>query len=247
MKMKMDVSFIIPAYNEEKMIGQCIWSIIRCCDYFKQFYMKDFKYEIIMVDNNSTDRTIEIAQALGASVIRCHEKGVTRARQAGYREAKYNFQAYIDADNELPILWLPNIVRFVDTEIVCLSGPVKYYKTGHVFENLFSDVFYKINQMFHSIFPSIQGGNFIVRKEALDKIGGHSVDILFYGEDTDLAKRLSKVGKIKLLPLMWIYSSPRRLLAEGSIKTVWIYVMNYFSVYILGKPLTNTYKDHRPE
>lgn len=238
----MKVSFIIPAYNEEKLLGRCILSIkqeISRVDWIEEA-------EIIVVDNASTDKTTQVALHWGTHVLRCPRKGLTRARQAGFYWAAYDVQAYIDADNYLPRGWLDNLlVLDEDVNVVAITGPVYYFEQAWPIRWA-ARGFYALTMLSHHLVgPSLQGGNFVIRREALKMIGGHSVDIEFYGEDTDIAVRLSKVGKIKLLPKMWIYSSDRRLAHYGTVRAVWTYTLNYFSVILTGKPFTTEYKDIR--
>ena len=61
----------------------------------------------------------------------------------------------------------------------------------------------------------MQGGNFVVRRDALQKIGGYDTNISFYGEDTDVARRLSKVGHVKFTFDLPALSSGRRLAKEA--------------------------------
>jgi glycosyltransferase involved in cell wall biosynthesis len=240
----MFISFIIPAYNEAKNIATCINSIQEEC----HRYMKEddplLDWEIIVVDNNSTDDTAINAEYAGAKVITEFKKGVTHARQAGFSIAKYPIHAYIDADNELPIGWVRNIESFYHDDIVAISGPL-YFKNFSWIRRASTLGFYGVQKVLHHFFPTLQGGNYAVNAFALEEIGGHSTDYDFYGEDTDLAKRLSKVGNIKLSHKMWIYSSDRRFVNEGLFRTTWTYVINYFSVNLLNRPVTKTYKDYR--
>jgi len=241
---KKGVSFIIPAFNEELLLPDCIKSIKREIERWR-FDNPDYNFEIIVVDNNSTDATAAIAYSHNVIVIKEPRKGLTHARQAGYQQAQYDYQAYIDADNAVPPGWLDNLQELKDPNTVCISGP-PCYNNQSWFIRLMARLFYVLTQLSHKyVGASVQGGNFVLKKWALDKIGGHSVDIEFYGEDTDLAMRLSHVGKIKLLPKMWIYSSDRRYVNQGIIKTVWIYAINYFSVHFIKKPITLKYKDFR--
>ena len=240
----MNVSFIIPAYNESNYIDVCLGSIYQEIRRWNHFNSKDDKFEVIVVDNNSVDGTDEIAKSYGATVVYELKKGITHARQAGFKAAKYDIQAYIDADNFLQYGWLDNLKEFDDPEVVAISGP-PYYHNFNIFYRTCAALFYKITMIAHKFGPTIQGGNYVVRKSALEKIGGHSTDILFYGEDTDLALRLSKVGKIKLLPKMWIYFSDRRFKTQGYFDTTFTYIINYFSVHILKRPVTLNYIDIR--
>ena len=235
----MMISFIIPAYNEALLLRDCLESIKREVRRFGCLA------EIIVVDNNSTDSTRDIAYDFGATIVLCNKKGLTLARQAGFLMAKYEFQAYIDADNVLPVGWLDHVWHLYDHRIVAISGP-PFFSDQNNFVRAAALLFFHVQRIANrSIGASIQGGNFVTTRTALTKIGGHSVDIAFYGEDTDLAKRLSRVGSIKLLPKMWIYSSSRRFRAQGFLRTTYVYILNYLSVSLLGKPVTLHHDDFR--
>src|ERR1035437_1050948 len=108
------ISLIIPAYNEEKYIGECL-------DYvFKNSDNKFF--EIIVIDNKSTDKTGEIARKYkNVKVIYEERKGLTRARQRGFEEAQGDILAYIDADTHMPKGWAQMIISEFEknNNIVC--------------------------------------------------------------------------------------------------------------------------------
>jgi hypothetical protein len=91
----------------------------------------------------------------------------------------------------------------------------------------------------------LQGGNFIVRRDALEKIGGYDVSLSFYGEDTDIARRLNKVGHVKFTFKLPALSSGRRLAKEGGLTTGLRYAINYFWITFFGKPFTKDYIDIR--
>ena len=73
----------------------------------------------------------------------------------------------------------------------------------------------------------LQGGNFIVSRQGLDAAGGYNSDFSFYGEDTDLARRLSKVGVVKFSFSLRALSSGRRFVREGLVKVGWRYSVNF--------------------
>lgn len=239
----MNVSFIVPAYNEELVIARCIRSIHREA-YRYSLINPSFSYEITVIDNNSSDRTLEIARDEAANVIVCFQQGVVYARQAGYQNSIYNILANIDADNIVPEGWLDNLKYLEDRDIVCLSGPYRYLNQSSLVQ-FGVKLFYFFNRLIHHSLPSVLGGNFVVKKTALDRVGGYDTTISFYGEDTSTAKRLSKVGKIKLVPSMWVWADSRRLRNQGLINTVMMYVLNYFSIWLTNKPLHKEYKNYR--
>ena len=106
-------------------------------------------------------------------------------------------------------------------------------------------VFYCFGRLTHMVAPMLQGGNFIVDREAMMAVGGFDVDTDFYGEDTLTAVRLAKAGKIKFNLGMYCYSSARRIRAEGLLRSGSRYAINYLWVWISGHPWTDTHADHR--
>jgi hypothetical protein len=93
----------------------------------------------------------------------------------------------------------------------------------------------------------VQGGNFVLRRDAWLKAGGFDTSIAFFGEDTDVAVRLSKVGKVKFTFGLPMKTSGRRLEKEGVFKTASTYTLNFFWVTFRGKPATVDYTDIRPK
>ncbi len=239
----MRVSFVIPAHNEEKYIGECIESILETRKGWEQ------ETEIIIVDNASTDRTREIAEKYpGVRVIYEPNKGLTKARQRGLREATGNLVAYIDADSRVPSAWL----RFALAEfsrrprMVCLSGPFRYHDLPW-FDKLLAEAGWYLFApiTYRLVGYMVLGANFIAKKEALIDIGGFDTTIDFYGEDTNIARRLSKIGKVVFKMNFFIYGSGRRLQDAGILKTFIQYGLNFIWEVLFHKPFTRKYKDVR--
>ena len=69
--------------------------------------------------------------------------------------------------------------------------------------------------------------------------------ITFYGEDTDVARRISRVGTVKWTFKLPMYTSGRRLAHDGVMRTGIRYAANYIYMLVRGKPLTKTYTDIR--
>lgn len=234
------ISFIIPCYNEEKNIERCILSII------EEIHSQKIQAEIIVVDNNSTDKTVSIAERYGVKVVREPKKGVVWARQRGYLSAKYNLIANIDADSFILPGWIYSALKEVDdSKVVALTGPLNFYDASY-WVRISTKVYYLGAYISNKcIGYTIQGGNCLIKKQYLDLCNGYDTSIAFYGEDTITAKRLGKYGKIKFVPAMVIDSSSRRLKQQGTLNTTWHYIINYFSVVFKGTPVTTTYKDYR--
>ncbi len=246
--MNQSISFIIPAYNEQQSLGECLESI------FNEIDNAQAAWEIIVVNNASTDKTKIIAQSFAnVKVVDEPQKGLVFARAAGAKAATGELLAHIDADCILPKGWLKTALKEFasDKKLIALSGPHIYYDLPKLqqagvrifyYLTFFS---YLINRFVLGIGSMMQGGNFVVRKWAWEKIGATSSDFNFYGEDIELARRLHKIGGVKFTFQLPIYTSGRRLAKEGFFKIGIRYALNYFSVLYYKKPATKEYKDIR--
>jgi len=246
----MKISFVIPAYNEEKIIAKCLKSIKRALS------EGSYDAEIIVVNNASTDRTKEVASSIpDVRVVDEPHKGLTRARQAGFLASSGDIIANVDADTMLTPEWLPTAMKEFskNPKLVALSGPFIYYDLSP-FMRVLVKIFYAFDYALHHIHQhvlhvgaSIQGGNFVVRRTALEAIGGFDTSIEFYGEDTDIAKRMSKVGLVKWTFRLPILASGRRLKHEGYVRMGTRYAINRFWTTYKGVPFTKEYTDIRPK
>jgi len=245
----MKLSFVIPAYNEAANIGRCLDSI------FRELRGKPYAYEVIVVDNASTDNTAEIAgKRAEVIIVREHRKGITFARQAGLARSSGDLIANVDADTMLTPGWLETVFREFnkDPGLVCLSGPQVYYdapRSVQICSRLFYGVSFITYLVIRYVFRSgsmVQGGNFICRRAALEQAGGFDTTIQFYGEDTDVAKRMHRIGGVKFTFGLPICASGRRLTGEGMLITGIRYAVNYLWVIAFRKPFTRVSRDIRP-
>lgn len=245
---QVEISFVIPAYNEEHRIAGCLHAIE------EELMRVGIKAEVIVVNNGSSDRTAEIARSFaGVRVVDEATKGLVAARHAGYIASKGELVANVDADTIMPAQWLAKALREFrkDPKLVALSGPYIYYDLAP-WERALVRVFYfagYVSYLFaHYVLKSgamLQGGNFVIRRSAMDRAGGFDTSISFYGEDTDVAKRMSKVGKVKWTWALPMYTSGRRLAEEGLWRMGVRYALNYFSILFTGRPWTAHYTDIR--
>ena len=253
----MKLSFVIPAYNEENYIGDCLDAIVaqkRALE--EQRRALPYDIEIIVVNNASTDDTAAVVKKYAAKnpavkLVNEPEKGLVRARRAGFLAATGDLIANVDADTRLTPGWITTVFKEFenDPRLVALSGPFIYYDLSPLIR-FFTKIHYSIGYMIYRVFRTgamLQGGNFIVRRDALLAIGGYDTRIAFYGEDIDIARRMSKVGKVTFTFRLPMYASGRRLAAEGSLTTGFRYAINYFWITFFKKPFTKDYSDIRPQ
>lgn len=248
----MRLSFVVPAYNEEMYLPECLRSIRD--EMNRQPDPNEF--EVIVVNNASTDRTRETALRFpGVRVIDEPRKGLPAARQAGFDASAGVLVAHIDADSRLPSGWIAPVLQAFarNPDLVALSGPVVYYDLlprqrtlVHLFY-LTAFATYLINRHVLRVGSMVQGGNFVTLRSAVERIGGFNLDISFYGEDTDIACRLSTVGQVRFLMAMKILSSARRLKQEGLLTMACRYSINYLWTTFLKRPYSNTHLDVREQ
>lgn len=239
------ISVVIPAYNEEDYLGNCIYSIKR--------QKIDFPYEIIVVDNNSKDKTADIAQKNNVRLVNEKKQGICFARQAGLDSAKGEIVIYIDADTRLSDGWLEKVVEYFQKhpKVVGISSNFYFYD-GTLIDNLALFIFRKIIAPLANLVlrffrrPDIVIGlALVVRTDILRKAGGVNKDFVFYGEETGIADKLNKFGKVRYLRKLHVYTSARRYQKRGRVKTVMLYWLTFILMelgrYGLAKKISLKY------
>jgi len=237
------ISVVIPAYNEENYLLSCLESIK------KQDYAGE--YEVIVVDNASTDNTAKIALNWGVKVVDESKRSPACARQKGAEVATGEIIAFIDADTQAPAYWLSTFVsRFVqEPETVSISGPYAYCDAGK-FTKITSYIgnFFSIitDQLFRKVLNkggAIWGCNFAVRRSALLEVGGFDTSIKFYGEEYEFSLRLKRAGKGGIIPRLFVLTSARRLKRIGVVNQYWNWIVDYFSVLFWYTPISEKLED----
>jgi glycosyltransferase involved in cell wall biosynthesis len=250
----MKISFVVPAYNEHVLLPRSLNAIRDEITRAGQVLGQDA--EIIVVNNASTDNTREVAESIeGVRVVDEPRKGLVQARWCGFAHSTGDLIANIDADTIIPAGWLTEVLaQFEQTKnLVGLSGPYEYYGVPRRV-NLVVAAYYRaawfayvLNHYILNVGAMLQGGNFVVKREAMLKLGNPDHRFSFYGEDTDMANRLSKVGRVKFTFRLPAQSSGRRLVGEGVFTIGLRYTMNFFWATFRKKPFTEEWQDIREE
>lgn len=206
MKEHPKISVVIPAYNEEKYISEGLESLS------KQSISKD-TFEVIVVDNNSTDKTAEISDSFGVRLIGCQTQGVSAARATGSSTANGDIIVGTDADTIVAPDWLERILAHFteDENLLGLTGPTYFHDTNFLLSKaayIGFDIFQRFNFLINR--PAFSGFNFAVRKDAYLSVGGFNPQ-LPSAEDIDLSLRLAKIGRVEYVPDVIVYTSARRL------------------------------------
>jgi glycosyltransferase involved in cell wall biosynthesis len=181
------VSVLIPAYNEEALIARVIASVVQSFS-----AIPDRSYEIIVCDNNSTDRTAEIAAMNGAKVVAESHNQIARARNTAAKAAKGNWFIFLDADTLLN-------TELLDRTLNCLaSGEVVGGGATVAFDKVIRSPFaYLLTHVWTTIsvvFRLAAGSYIFCTREAWAGTGGF--DEQFYaGEELFFSKKLKKWGR----------------------------------------------------
>ena len=237
MKPPIAISVVVPAYNEEKLIGKCLDSLTH----------QDFKlpYEIIVVDNNSTDRTAAIARQFNVSVVSEVCQNVVAARQKGSNVAHGKIVASVDCDATYPANWLRLVYEtFVSNpKIVAVAGtPVLeknplwafwWYKAGFMCVNF---LYQLTGQVIY-----IGAYNFAFNRKVFTEIGGYHTYLDAGGDEFDLLRRLKHVGKVVFNPELTMRLSARRY-RQGFLKSMLVDGFYYYQLnYTLARIFKQTF------
>ncbi|MCW8956400.1 MAG: glycosyltransferase [Gammaproteobacteria bacterium] len=185
--MKIDYSLIIPAYNEENWLADTIVTLK------KTMSEMDWMGELIVVDNNSTDGTAEVAKQYGATLVFEAINQISRARNAGAAVASGRYLVFVDADTHIPSALLQQALTRLESGN-CIGG-------GTTVE--FDIPLARITALglagwnWLSVKLGLAAGCFIFcRRDAFDKIGGFSEKV-YASEEIWLSRKLKKLGRIQ--------------------------------------------------
>lgn len=198
------ISIIIPALNEEKNIAMCLQSL-KAQDY-------EGPKEIIVVDNNSTDKTGDIARAEGATVLFEGTRGVIPAREKGTQAATGDIIIQTDADTTYPPNWLSKIMKGFSSQegVVAVIGSFKF-EGGPWWGTPFTFLLFGITDIVNRITGKLiymPGANTAFKKEIWH---GYNSKFDQGGDEIALLKELRKEGKVVFLRRNTVSTSPRRL------------------------------------
>ena len=182
------ISFIIPAYNEELELSSTIASIRVAASGVTQ------PYEIIAVDDGSTDATAELAAQAGARVISINRRQIAAARNAGARAAQGDYLFFVDADTRINPKHIYEAIAALKAGYAGGSARVITDGTtpmwGRIFVRAFCTVYFALN---------LGAGAFLfTTRRNFNAIGGFD-EQYFIGEEVCFSLALRKLGRFKVL------------------------------------------------
>ncbi len=202
------ISVVIPAYNEEKTIQKCLESLVN------QKTKRSF--EVILVDNASTDKTVEISQKfkihLNLRILHENKKGRGAARRTGFKAAAGDVIFSTDADTQVPSNWIDTFfTTLTNSKAIAVTGNNRITdcsKTTNTIYNALQPVFMRGYRVLFGHYW-LSGFSFAIYKDAYDKSGGFKYELISQ-EDIDLSFRVRKLGKIQYVGELPVVFSGRR-------------------------------------
>lgn len=218
--MSVDISVIVPAYNEERRLPRSL-SALRHAQLRLTDEAPGAVSELLVVDNGSTDATAELAAGFGATVVGEPRRGVAMARNAGARRAAGRLLAFVDADYRVPLGFLSVLVRrFAADPGLTAAGarvllepdeidPVRRFCAARALDAL-------------RTVKSMAFGVFVLRREYFDRTGGFD-ETLFAYEDVELLRRIHRdhAARYRVLTEVTVYASARGFYRGGMLRTYW--------------------------
>lgn len=211
-----NISVVFPALNEEKNIANCLNALLN---------QKTKPKQIIFVNHNSTDKTLEIAntykpifkqQNIEYIVHTEKKKGIANARNSGFALATQPIIASTDSDCIPQKNWIESIATyFKKNDVVACAGKIVHYDADPLWKEMTKNgsynVLYKFLYLINGFHP-MTTANCAVLKSAFETVGrfDHQIISIDGLDDIDLAARLSFVGKVKYNKNMVVESSFRR-------------------------------------
>jgi glycosyltransferase involved in cell wall biosynthesis len=197
-------SVIVPAYNEAAYLGRALHSL------HHQDY--DGNYEIIVVDNNSTDETAAVAARYGVHVVSEPQQGVCAARQRGVECARGEIIISTDADTTQPHDWLRTIDAgfAASDQVIAVAGPCRYENPSwwaKAYPTLLFGMVAVIYALTGFVFY-VSATNLAVRRPAFP---GYDLRLTQGGDELDLLRRLRRRGLVSWERRNVVNTSARRL------------------------------------
>jgi len=248
-KNKPRISIVIPAYNEESYIEETLRAIKK--------QICNFSYEIIVVDGQSSDRTVNVAKKY-AKVHTSPQRSRVFQLNYGASKTSGDLILFLDADTLIGPYFLHKVNRIFkkNKNLLACSARFKYYDgkalvfklgslaftiTTYFFHNIFIHPWYFFKTLFG--YTELCGCNTIVRKEIFDKIGGFKEPPNLLGADKVFSDSLmylirkEKRGKIKTLNFISVLTSGRNLKIKRSFKRINQYFTMKKEYYDLAKDI----------
>ncbi|MFL6537341.1 MAG: YpsA SLOG family protein [Chthoniobacterales bacterium] len=182
------ISFIVPAHNEEHELPQSLRALRAAADESRK------TYELIVVDDQSTDATAGIAQQFGARIVRVNLRQIAAVRNAGARAARGKILFFVDADTQIDAMHIRAALEAIENGCVGGSARVALDRPVPLWARIFLIVF---SATYFTMGLGV-GAFIFTRREHFETIGGFD-EQYFAGEEVYLSLALRKLGRFIIL------------------------------------------------
>ena len=204
------LSFVVPAYNEEKCLPATLASIHGAARAL------GLEYEIVVANDGSTDATAAVAERDGARVVTVQNRQIAKTRNAGARAARGDRLIFVDADTTVS-------AQVVGAAMAALDGGAVGGGAGAVFEEGAPPYARRMMRWvlaFMRFFRLAAGCFLFCRRDALEAAGGWD-ERHFAGEEIMLSLALKRQGRFVMLGET-VVTSPRKFTSRTYAETIWI-------------------------
>lgn len=211
------VSIVMPVYNEEKYLTQTLYSLSKL--------NLNYKTELIVVNNNSTDRTQQLLDILNVKTVLQPIQGISFARQKGLETAKGKFHMCVDGDSIYHPDWVNEYISILEKpEVSVVYGPYSFIPLKGLFRRKYFAIYETITAFYFKIrrrkeeYLNVLGFNFGFRTEDGRKVGGFNTSRPKWS-DGWMAMMLQKHGKIQFVKKEGtrVWTGARRINEDGSM------------------------------
>jgi glycosyltransferase involved in cell wall biosynthesis len=234
----LNISVIIPAFNEERLIAETLRHVKAAMPAFAR---RGWGSELIVCDNNSTDRTAELSRAAGAKVVFEPVNQIARARNSGAAVASGDWLVFIDADSRPSTELLAEVAEQIETGRYLAGGCTVRLEGDYPMGNLITRLWNGISRV-----GSLLAGSFIFcEADAFRQVGGFSQE-LFAGEELELSRRLKQVARASKKRIVILHRHPLLTSARKMhLYTPWEHI-RFFAKAVLTRKriLTNRNECH---
>ncbi len=194
------ISVIIPAFNEERLIGETLRQVAAAITALTR---RGWQTELIVCDNNSTDRTAEFSRAAGARVVFEPVNQIARARNTGAAAASGDWLLFIDADSHPSAELFADVADKIDSGRYLAGGCTVQLQEHHTAGRVITRLWNTISRT-----GRLLAGSFIFcEAAAFREVGGFSHE-LFAGEELDLTRRLKHLAKTRNQSIVILHRHP---------------------------------------
>lgn len=194
------ISFVIPAFNEERLLGASLAKIKGAAAAFER---RDWGVELIVCDNNSTDQTSAIATAAGAKVVFEPINQIARARNCGAAAATGDWLVFVDADSHPSAALFEDVAEAILKGRCLAGGSTLVLDEWHLAAWLVTGLWNLSSRL-----GRLMAGSFIFcETAAFRELGGFSHE-LFVAEELELSKRLGQLARKKGRTIVILHRHP---------------------------------------